>query len=56
VSQHAVRQLVQRLPERSGCPCATALDAAIVGGREAVPAEVRERLAPILARWLGGSR
>jgi 5'-methylthioadenosine phosphorylase len=56
VSQHAVRLLVQRLPERSSCPCATALDAAIVGGREAVPAEVRERLAPILARWLGGSR
>lgn len=56
VSQEAVRRMVEALPARDGCACATALDAAIVAPREAVPAEVRERLSPILARWLGGDR
>lgn len=52
VSQEAVRLLAGALPPREGCACATALDAAIVAPRAAVPAEVRERLAPILRRWL----
>ncbi|MCL6644825.1 MAG: S-methyl-5'-thioadenosine phosphorylase [Dehalococcoidia bacterium] len=56
VSQEAVRLLVRRLPDRNGCPCTTALDAAVVGPREAVPGDVRGRLRPILERWLGGSR
>ncbi len=54
VSQQAVRLLVGALPPRDGCACATALDAAIVAPRSAVPAEVRERLGPILRRWLEG--
>lgn len=56
VSQDVVRRLVEALPPREGCACATALDAAVVAPREAVPAMVRERLGPILARWLGGGR
>ncbi len=56
VSQAAVRLLAAALPPREGCPCSTALDAAIVASREAVPGSVRERLAPILRRWLEAGR
>lgn len=50
-SQAAVRWLVEHLPPR-GCGCARALDAAVVTPPQAIPTAARERLAPILARWL----
>jgi 5'-methylthioadenosine phosphorylase len=52
LSQEAVRKLVRGLPAREGCPCVTALDAAIVAPRSSLPGHVRERLGPIVARWL----
>ncbi|WP_322795719.1 S-methyl-5'-thioadenosine phosphorylase [Tepidiforma sp.] len=52
VSQEAVRRLVRALPAREGCPCGTALDRSMVTRREAISPNARERLAPILRRWL----
>lgn len=54
-SQAAVRELAKGLPSRDGCECSRALDSALVTQPEAIPAESRERLAPILARRLGVS-
>jgi 5'-methylthioadenosine phosphorylase len=51
-SQSLVRRLVERLPARDDCGCATTLDAALVTAPEAIPAAARERLRPILARRL----
>ncbi len=50
--QAVVRELVNVLPDRS-CGCGTALDAALVTPEESIPAEVRERLEPLLERRLG---
>src|SRR2546427_10330624 len=40
------------LPARTGCPCPTALDHAIITDRAAIPATVRRELAPLLRRHL----
>jgi 5'-methylthioadenosine phosphorylase len=48
----AVRTLLPTLPLGRDCPCATALDSALVTPPHAIPAEARERLAPLLARRL----
>ncbi len=53
VSRETVRLLAGRLPEVSGCPATVALDSALVTAPAAVTAAARERLAPILERWLG---
>ncbi len=49
--QAIVRELVKAVP-MGGCACGQALDAALVTEAEAIGAEARERLAPILARRL----
>jgi len=54
VSQAVVRKLVANLPGRSQCGCAASLDAALVTSVGAISSENRTRLAPILARRLGG--
>lgn len=54
VSQAVVRKLVANLPARSECGCAVSLDAALVTPVDAISGESRTRLAPILARRLGG--
>jgi 5'-methylthioadenosine phosphorylase len=52
VSREVVRQLVAGLGSLEPCSCANALDAALVTPADAIPAAARDRLAPILARWL----
>lgn len=52
-SQDTVQRLIEALPGVAGCPCQSALDAALLTPVEAVPAAVLERLAPILERRLG---
>lgn len=52
VSQAAVRELAKSVPSRDGCECPHALDSALVTQPEAIPAEARKRLGPILARRL----
>jgi 5'-methylthioadenosine phosphorylase len=51
--QEVVRRLARRLREETGCSCGETLDAALVTPPEAIGAEARGRLGPILARRLG---
>ncbi|UCF67227.1 MAG: S-methyl-5'-thioadenosine phosphorylase [Acidobacteriota bacterium] len=53
-ARDAVSALAQNLPAQRKCPCARALDHAIITPRSAMPAETIERLAPIVGRVLGG--
>jgi 5'-methylthioadenosine phosphorylase len=56
VNAELARQIVVHLTDTlvpRSCGCAHALDAAIVTAREAIPAETRRRLGPIVARVLG---
>jgi len=48
-----VRHVIRHLPDgRDGCPCPHALEHALITPRDAIPAAARERLAPILGRYL----
>ena len=53
VSQQAVRLALQRLPSVRECACAKALADALVTPMERVPAETKERLAPLIGRYVG---
>lgn len=52
-AQLAVRELAKTIPGRDACECGHALDSALVTNPDAISAELRERLRPILARRLG---
>ena len=52
-AQLAVRELAKMIPARNACECGHALDSALVTNPDAISAELRERLHPILARRLG---
>lgn len=52
-SRQAIIELVRMLPEDGSGGGVPALDNAIVTAKEAIAPEVRERLRPILARWMG---
>ncbi len=52
-SREAVRGLARTLPDVTACPTTMALDAALVTQPEAIGADARARLAPILRRRLG---
>jgi 5'-methylthioadenosine phosphorylase len=49
----AISRAIEALPATRDCACAHALDTALVTPREAVPAETRRRLAPLLAAHWG---
>ena len=51
-SRRAVRSVLQRLPERRGCPCSHALKDALITSIELVPEETKERLAPIIGKYV----
>src|SRR5436190_5411379 len=51
-ARRTVARVAAALPARTGCPCPTALDHAIITERAAVPATVRRELAPLLGRHL----
>ena len=54
LAAHALRCAVAALPrERVACGCGRALATAVVTARDEIPKETRERLGPILDRWLG---
>lgn len=55
VAQATVRELAKNLPDRDGCECPRALDAALVTQPDAIGPEIRERLRPVLARRLGAT-
>lgn len=54
-SQEAIREVLSRLANLGGCGCRTSLDAALVTAPDAISAEARARLKPVLARRLGGT-
>ena len=51
-AKQVVRGALDGLPDRSACPCANALASAIITAPEAVPAERKRALAPILSRYM----
>jgi 5'-methylthioadenosine phosphorylase len=55
-SQAIVARVCERLPVAWDCACNHALDNALITSRDRVPADVLERLRPILARRLGLAR
>jgi 5'-methylthioadenosine phosphorylase len=52
--QAAVERLAPLLADLGPCECGVALDSALLTQPDEIPADVRQRLAPILARRLGG--
>jgi len=52
LARRTVGRVAAALPARTGCPCPTALDHAIITDRAAIPATVRRELAPLLRRHL----
>ena len=55
LAQRAVAGVASRLPVARACPCASALQNAIITNPKLIPAETRERLAPLIGRYVGGS-
>ena len=51
LARRTIARVAAHLPVRTGCPCPTALENAIITERSAIPPEVRRTLGPILARF-----
>jgi 5'-methylthioadenosine phosphorylase len=51
-AQRIIAEAVGRLPEARGCACGRALEHAIITRPEAVPAQVKQALAPIVGKYL----
>jgi 5'-methylthioadenosine phosphorylase len=51
-AQHVIADAVGRLPFDRSCECAHALKHAIITRPEAIPADTRQRLAPIVGKYL----
>ena len=52
LAREVIGLLVSRLPEHFECSCSTALHNALLTDHAAVPAEVKQRLAPILGKYM----
>lgn len=52
LSQQAIRQLINNLPTTSNCPCTTALANSIATDTKKVSPQTKQRLAPIIAKYL----
>jgi len=52
LAQRTVAGVAATLPDRSGCACARALEHAIITSRDAIPADRKRDLAPIVGRYL----
>jgi len=52
LARRTIAAVAARLPARTGCPCPTALENAIITDRAAVPDAVRRELAPIAGKYL----
>lgn len=52
MARKVVGNVVQRLPQPRGCPCATALEHAIITDRSAIPAKVKRSLAPLIGKYV----
>lgn len=56
LARRTVARLAAELPPRDGCGCAQALKDAIITAPDAVPAEVRRELEPLIGKYLGENR
>ena len=52
VAKRIVRGTAERLSPERACPCATALAMAIVTDRSLIPAATREKLGPLVDKYL----
>lgn len=53
-AQDVVRRAIRRLPDERTCDCATALQNALITDSSLIPPETRERLDPIVGKYLTG--
>jgi 5'-methylthioadenosine phosphorylase len=51
-AQAIIAEVVGRLPAERTCPCATALATAIITSPDAIPAQTRQDLAPIVGKYI----
>jgi 5'-methylthioadenosine phosphorylase len=54
--QRIVRAVASRLPAKRECACGSALEHAIITDPALVPARLRRALAPLVGRYLGGTK
>ena len=52
VSQRVLKKIIPALSQERRCPCASALENAIITSPDRIPRETKEKLAPILGRYL----
>jgi 5'-methylthioadenosine phosphorylase len=52
LAQRALRRILPAVPPERSCPCATALKNAIATAPDAIPPHTRQRLAPLLGKYL----
>lgn len=52
MAKRVIRAVLPKIPAQRDCPCATALKDAIITQRERIPTEVREKLAPLVDKYL----
>jgi 5'-methylthioadenosine phosphorylase len=55
LARRTVVGVAAHLPARDACPCATALEHAIITERERIPASLRQELAPLIGKYVGES-
>ncbi len=53
LAQQALRQLIPRLAAERACECKDTLATAIITQRDLIPASIKEKLAPIVGKYLG---
>jgi 5'-methylthioadenosine phosphorylase len=54
-AQQLIAEAVEALPAERSCPCGHALRSAIITRPEAIPAAVKQELAPIVRKYLNGA-
>jgi len=54
-AEHLIAEAVETLPADRPCACGRALQSAIITRREAIPAAVKQALAPIVGKYLNGA-
>lgn len=53
LAQQTIRKLAEALTEERSCECGSALGSAIITNPAAIPAETRQRLLPLVSKYLG---
>ena len=51
-SRDVLRRVIPRIPEDRSCPCGSALKGAIITDRDSVPEELKEKMSPLIGKYL----